>query len=223
MKTFRNSTLSVLSLLGLVLASLLMTASKADAQVLVYKMDFAKSGRSINFDFYDQAFFVVDGLGGTGTFVVTYREGGRDFYLSSADSGELFFAVRPGAEKAVIRATAENGTAKSQYLLIGDLSSKISVSLRGQRVTLAVCPSLRGTALASDSEADVNFLASDGSIGFAGFANIKATLERTKTRNANKANQSVGEAVADLVTSLERQGIEDGSGTETGTETGTDP
>lgn len=197
-------------------------APRAEAQVLVYRMDFSKTGNSINFQMYDQAYFVVDGLGGTGTFVVTFREGGRDFYLASADSGELFFAVRPGAERAVIRASAENGSAQSQYLLIGDLNSKISVNLRGQRVTLAVSTFLRGSALASDSETDVEFLSADGSLGFAGFAHIEAWLDRDRTRSANRANLSVSDVVAELIEDLENRGIEDGSGDDGGTDTDTD-
>ncbi len=207
-------------------AFLLMTsaAPRAEAQVLVYRMEFSKTGNSINFQMYDQAYFVVDGLGGNGTFIVTYREDGRDFYLSSADSGELFFAVRPGAERAVIRAGAENGTAQSQYLLIGDLNSKISVNLRGQQVTLAVSTYLRGSAMASDSESGVDFLTADGSLGFAGFAHIEAWLDRNRTRSANRANQAVADVVADLIEDLENSGIEDGAddGTDTGTDDGTD-
>ena len=141
----------------------------------------------MNFDFFDRGYFVVDGLGGIGTFILTYREDGRDFYLESADGGELFFAVRPGIEKAVIRAksAADSSTAESYYLMAGDLSSSITVNLRGQKVTLAVAPFLRGNALASDSETDVEFLSSESSIGFAGFATIKAYLDRTRTRAAN--------------------------------------
>ncbi len=231
MKHTRQQTLHPLLLaVAAVLGVLGWTAPRAEAQVLVYQMDFSKTGRSINFEIYDRAYFVVNGLGGDGTFIVTYRENGRDFYLQSEGSGELFFAVRPGSEKAVIRATADNGTAQSQYLLIGDLSSKISVNLRGQHVTLAVSPFLRGSALASDSEADVDFLSSDGSLGFAGFADIKAFLDRSRTRDANKANLDVSATVTNLITALENAGYEDGAaddgttdgGTDTGTDTGSD-
>lgn len=194
-------------------------ASKADAQVLVYRLDFKKSGRSINFDFFDAGYFVVDGLGGEGTFIVTYREGGRDFYLSSEGAGELFFAVKPGAERAVIRANADNDTAQSQILLIGDLDDKISVNLRGQRITLAVSPFLRGSALASDSESGLDFL-TNNSIGFAGFADAKAYLDRIRTHLANRANLSVAETVSDLITSLENSGISDAA--DDGTDDGTD-
>lgn len=195
-------------------------ASKADAQVLVYRLDFKKSGRSINFDFFDAGYFVVDGLGGDGSFIATYREGGRDFYLEG--SGTMFFAVKPGAERAVIRASADNGSAESKYLMIGDLDDKISVNIRGQRITLAVSSFLRGSVLASDPEDGVDFVRGN-SIGFAGFADIKAHLDRIRTHRANRANLSVAQATSDLITSLENSGISDGTddGTENGTGNGT--
>ncbi|MCB1233748.1 MAG: hypothetical protein KDM91_01595 [Verrucomicrobiae bacterium] len=195
----------------------------ASAQTLVYRMEFKKSGNSINFEMFDGAYFVVDGLGGTGSFVVTYREDGRDFYLSTADSGTLFFAVRPGKERAIVRATAQAGTdGESHYLAIGDLSSRITVNLRGQRVTLAVAPVLRGWVLASDPENDVEFPPADGSIGVAGFATLKATLDRDRTRAANRANSDTASALQTLIADLESRGYESGASDTDTTETTTE-
>ncbi|MCB1086184.1 MAG: hypothetical protein KDM63_04005, partial [Verrucomicrobiae bacterium] len=124
-------------------------SAESDAQTLVYKMDFRKAPGSVNFEMFDQAFFVVNGLGGEGSFIFTFREDGRDFYVTSTGGGTLFFAVRPGEDKAVIRATAENASGQSHYLAVGDLDGRISVNLRGQRVTLGVCEKLTGWVLAS--------------------------------------------------------------------------
>ncbi|MBL9153773.1 MAG: hypothetical protein JNK37_14865 [Verrucomicrobiales bacterium] len=186
-------------------------ASAAQAQTLVYRMEFRQASGSINFEMFDQAYFVVGGLGGEGTFIFTYREDGRDFYLTSSGGGTLFFAVRPGQDKAVIRATAENATGQSHYLAVGDLDGRISANLRGQRVTLGVSEKLTGWVLASDPEEDVEFTGPDSTLGVAGFATLRATLDHGRTRDANRANLDVAATVAALETELERSGFENGT------------
>lgn len=187
------------------------SAAPADAQTLVYRMEFRKAPGSINFEMFDQAFFVVNGLGGEGSFIFTYREDGRDFYVTSSGGGTLYFAVRPGEDKAVIRATAENATGQSHYLAVGDLDGRISVNLRGQRVTLGVCERLTGWVLASDPETDVVFTGPEMTLGVAGFATLKANLDDSRTRDANRANLDVTQTVETLVAQLERQGYESGA------------
>jgi hypothetical protein len=194
------------------------SAAPADAQTLVYRMEFRKAGGSINFELFDQAFFVVGGLGGEGSFVFTYREDGRDFFVTSAGGGTLFFAVRPGQDKAVIRATAGSGSGQSHYLAVGDLDGRLSVNLRGQRVTLGVSEKLSGWVLASDPESDVAFTGPDMTLGVAGFATLKANLDDRRTRDANRANLDVAQTVAVLVAQLERMGFEDGAADDEGEE-----
>ncbi len=193
-------------------AALFAGAEASQAQVLVYKMDFSKTGGSINFSFFDRAYFVVDALGGVGSFIFTYREDGRDFYLTAEDSGEMFFAVKPGeVERAVVRATATNGTAQSEYLAIGRLDRTVSFNPRGQRISAHVASTLRGNVLASDSEEDVSF-EFDKAIGFAGFAELKATLDETRTDSANRGDLTVSGTIAEIVDDLTGMGFEEDTG-----------
>ena len=212
------------------LAFTLLAGGVGRGQVLIYQMDFSKTDDGINFEIFDRAYFVGEALGGQGSFVFTYRENGRDFYTAAEDSGEIFYAVRKGDGKAVIRATAENGTALSHYLVTGDLKSTLSMNLRGQRVSFRVANHLRGMMLASDSEEDITFTPTDNTLGFSGSASIHGSLEHARTRNANKLNQSVSEAFQDLLDDLERMGIssdtepeepEDDTDTDTGDDTET--
>jgi hypothetical protein len=180
----------------------------ADAQVLVYDVEFEELDRSFNFSFFEKAFFVVEALGGNGSFVFTFEDQGRDFYLSAADAGELFFAVKPDKERAVMRATASVDSAESEYLAIGDLDSSVSFNLRGQRVSARVATRLVGNVLASDSEPDVEFTP-QAEIGFAGFVEMTLKLNQQRTQNAKATDQTVEGAVEDLIEELERMGFED--------------
>jgi hypothetical protein len=184
-------------------------ADKADAQVVVYHVQFQKSGSSINFSFFDEAFFVAEGLGGSGSFIFAHVENGRDFYTVAEDSGEFFFATKPGTNRAVMRASADTNTALSHYLALGDLDGTVTMNQRGQHISFNVASCLEGHVLASDPETDEEFAASDGSIGFAGMASMKAQLDRGRTDEANAGNLTVAQTVLALIDELDRKGFED--------------
>jgi hypothetical protein len=181
------------------------------AQTLVYRFEIKREA-GINFESFESAYFVVDGLGGEGTFVFTYREDGRDFYLAAANSGTLFFAVTPGEDKAVVRASAQAGGTQSHYLAVGDLDGRVSATFRGQKVTLGVAKTLNGRVMASDPEEDVEIVSPGQAVGVAGFATLKGHLDDRLTRDANRAQADVGKAVERLIGELERSGYENGDG-----------
>lgn len=210
MKELRNSRKS--GFLWIIAAGMCWLGGySASAQVLVYRLEFEKAGSSINLDLYDGGFFAVEGLGGSGSFVFTYREDGKDFYLRADDAGELFFAVKPGVSRAVIRATADSVTALAHYLVHGRVKDSVSVNVRGQKITFKVAPSLEGYVLASDSEANAEFPREDGTLGFAGTASMKALLQRGMTDDVNKQNLDPNGVIDLLVEGLEGEGFSDGS------------
>ena len=182
----------------------------ASAQVLVYRLEFEKAGNSINLDLYDGGFFAVEGLGGSGSFVFTYREDGKDFYLRADDAGEWFFAVKPGVSRAVIRATADSDTALAHYLVHGRVKDSVSVNVRGQKITFKVAPSLEGYVLASDSEANAEFPREDGTLGFAGTTSMKALLQRGLSEDINEQGLDPNGVIDLLVERLEERGFVNG-------------
>ena len=57
-------------------------APKADAQVLVYRLDFAK-GKGINYHIFETGFFVAPLLGGSGSFLLATNEDGRIVHVKN--------------------------------------------------------------------------------------------------------------------------------------------
>ena len=205
---FRSRLTTLLASAALAVVAWAAAPTSADAQVLVYDVEFEEFDRSINFAFFERGFFVVEALGGNGSFVFTFEEEGRDFYLTAADAGELFFAVKPGMERAVMRASAVTDSAQTQYLIIGKLDSTVSFNLRGQRVSARVATRMTGNVLASDSEPDVEFTP-DAEIGFAGFAEMSAELNDKRTLEAKRTDQTVAGAVQGIIDELTELGFED--------------
>jgi hypothetical protein len=206
-----NGSIRPMMLLAAAICGLsLAAAPKSEAQTLVYRFSF-KAEHGINFEVFDAAYFVVEGLGGGGTFVFTYRENGRDYYISAANSGTLFFCVAPGRNTGVVRASADAGGMQSHYLAMGELDGRISANLRGQKVSLGVAKSLNGWVLASDPEDEIVWNPMTRDLGMAGFASMRGRLEDRLTRDANRANLDVASAVESLIAGLERQGYENGA------------
>lgn len=205
---FRYRITTLLASAALAIVTWAAAPTSADAQVLVYDLEFEEFDHSINFAFFERGFFVVEALGGNGSFVFTFEDEGRDFYLTAADAGELFFAVKPGMERAVMRASAVTDSAQTQYLVIGKLDSTVSFNLRGQRVSARVATRMTGNVLASDSEPDVEFTP-DAEIGFAGFAQMSAKLDEKRTLEAKRTDQTVAGAVQGIIDQLTELGFED--------------
>jgi hypothetical protein len=205
---FRFRITTLLASAALAIVSWAFAPTSADAQVLVYDVEFEEFDSSINFTFFERGFFVVEALGGNGSFIFTFEDDGKDFYLTAADAGELFFAVKPGMERAVMRASAVTDSAQTQYLIIGKLDSTVSFNLRGQRVSARVATRMTGNVLASDSEPDVEFTP-DAEIGFAGFAQMSADLNEKRTLQAKRTDQTVAGAVQGIIDELTELGFED--------------
>lgn len=198
-------------LFAFLIAGLLWSGFQAaSAQVLVYRLEFEKEGSSINLDLYDGGYFAVAGLGGAGSFVFTYNENGQDFYLRADDAGELFFAVKKDTSRAVIRATADSGTALAHYLVHGRVKDTVSASVRGQKISFKVAPSLAGYVVASDSEQNAEFSREDATLGFAGTASMKALLQRGLTDDINKEGLDPNGVIDLLIDKLERNGYING-------------
>ncbi len=217
------------NIVGMVLALSLVPVA---AQVAIYEMEFEREDRSINFSFFDGGFFVMDGLTGAGSFVFTFQEVEnnrlKDLYITSENSAETFTAIKKGTRKAVVRATAQTTTGLSHYLAIGELEESLPVQLRGQELRFEVATTLRGYVLASDDESDVDFTDETETLGFAGLASMKMNLDRIRSLDANRLNQTTTETVAALVAELEDFGFEaegagDGDGSGDGDSDGENP
>jgi hypothetical protein len=201
-------TLLLLSLI----AGLLAVSSAANGQVLVYKLFFHTTGDTINYEFYNGGYFVVESPRGTGTFVLTLDEHGEKLYDSSG-SGEMFFIrkdERSNRMIAVLRAEgAGSGSSAQAYF---QATGKVGGGVRlGGGFAAPVSESLEGFMVASGSGepiADGDSGNDTEAPGFAGQARMKASLDDGLTQEFNANFLDVSAAVAALETHLEQDGFE---------------
>ena len=197
----------------------------ASGQVAVYHVEFETEPASINFAFFQSGFLVMDGLQGTGSFILTYEDSGQTFYTLAENSAQWFVAKEGEQRKAVLRATAQTSSSLSHYLAIGDLDELVSYSRLGQDIAFEVASQLEGHVLASDDEAGAAFDPNADSRGFAGMSSMALTYDKAATNSANFSNLDVALTVADLVADLEAAGatLASGQGASTSDPASTDP
>ncbi len=192
----------ILILLTILLGTSLISIQSSSAQVVVYKIDFEQEGDSINYSFYEDGWLVADATGGPASWVLTFFEGPLRRYITITDFGSLFYANQGSKVRAVISASASNGTPQTTFLAIG----KPSQSVRKQNIKVEVASRLEGVTSSADDESELPFNIEDGNKGFAGFSKMTALLQRNRTDDANSNNLSVEETFADLTAYLERRG-----------------
>lgn len=184
------------------IGSSLISVQSSSAQVVVYKIDFEQEGESINYSFYDQGWLVADATGGSASWVLTFYEGPLRRYITITDFGSLFYANQGNKVRAVISASASNGTPQTTFLAIG----KPSTTVRKQNIKVEVANKLEGVTSSADDESELPFEVEDGNKGFAGFSKMKALLQRSRTDDANSNNLDVEETFEELIDYLERRG-----------------
>jgi hypothetical protein len=112
-----------------------------------------------------------------------------------------------GDQKAVLSATTGSGTASGAMVALGDINHVIKVNSRTLTLAARVAKSLHGTIVSADDESTATTTAVDGSIGAAGFADVKLVLDEDETNRANKDGLTQAETVDQLEIELERQGF----------------
>lgn len=180
----------------------LISLQSGSAQVVVYKIDFEQEGSSINYNFYQDGWVVADATGGPASWILTFFEGPLRRYITITDFGSLFYANKGNTVKAVLSASASNGTPQTTFLAIGTPSETV----RKQNIKVEVANQLEGVTSSADDESELPFDVKEGDKGFAGFSKMKASLQRSRSDDANSNNLSVEETFAELIISLERRG-----------------
>ncbi len=186
-------------------AAFLGAVPTAEGQVLIYKIDFSDA-KGINFHTFTGGYVVVPVLGGDASFLLTSNEQGKT-YSESSGGGKLFTAVTgSGDQKAVLSATTGSGTASGSMVALGDIDHIFKVNSPTVTLAVRVATSLNGTLVSADDESTATSTAVDGSIGSAGVADVKLSLDETESSRANKKGLSVDGAMEVLRTELERKG-----------------
>ncbi len=180
-----------------------LLATNADAQVVVYRLEFEKTGASINYGFYDEGYVIADASGGPATWLLTFRDELQNNYITIEEFGSLFYANKGDLTRAVISAAAADGTPQTTFLLVGDLTQEVD----SDNISVAVAGELRGYSISADDESELPFDSREGNIGYAGASEIKAFFQTDRSDAANRDRQTITEALADIITMLERRGF----------------
>lgn len=210
-----------LTFLAAVAAFACLFAPSADAQVVIYELEFEEMGESINYRTFDKSFFVMPLTGGNATFVLRFTEGLSNQFVQVVDFGVYFIATQGAEQKAVLANAdaADGGTPVNTFNMIGDLNASVTASVSStdattnavttQITTATLADTLIGFILTTDSTTAGVF---DRNAGSAGTSKMTATLNRDRTDASNNAAlttgaaQTVTQAVTDIVAELTNGG-----------------
>ena len=197
----------------LIAAVVLFCSSDLHAQVAVYKLILkADDTASVNLAYFERAYLAIDLKEGIGTLFFLGNPDG-----DSSDQGK-YFVEAPDAMQAytafdsdengffVVRSFAKNRTAQSAYVATGRIDDSIDPGER--RASPKIARTLTGVFTSTDDESDLSTAPTDGSLGVGGFGSLTATLEKERSKDANRKGLSYAETVSALRQSLIDQGFE---------------
>ncbi len=177
----------------------------------VYRLSFKVTGETINYQPYQNGYYIAPITGGVGSLILTKIIGGQRQYFTYANFGELFVALKSETRKAVISATAANSVSTTTFFAIGDTDDEREVSTAAATSTVFVATRLDGYAVSADSERDLPFGSTATSdIGVAGASLLTAKLDETLTEDAIKQSRSLATEVTEIQTRLKDDGYTDG-------------
>ena len=187
-------------LLCTLFAALTLLVSAAQAQLLIYNLSLEKTGRSVNYTFFDSGYLVVDLAASTFSSVIVLTDPNTFTYYQTAGLVTGSYSTMldySGYDKAVLFG-ASSGTDNAALQVIGAIESNRNIG-GDQRSNLA--RKLRGYFLASGAQVNAstgNGTATSFEYGFAGSSEATATYDSNLTKQAN--NQGLDSAGAlDLI------------------------
>ena len=187
------------------LASLTLLVSAAQAQLLIYDLSLEKTGRSVNYTFFDRGYLVVDLAASTFSSVIVLTDPNTFTYYQTAGlvTGSYSTMLDYSGYNHAVLFGASSGTDNAALQVIGAIESNRNIG-GDQRANLA--RKLRGFFLASGAQVNAstgNSTTSNGTAtsfeyGFAGSSEATATYDSNLTKQAN--NQGLDSAGAlDLI------------------------
>jgi hypothetical protein len=183
-------------LLCTLFAALTLLVSAAQAQLLIYNLSLEKTGRSVNYTFFDSGYLVVDLAASTFSSVIVLTDPNTFTYYQTAGLVTGSYSTMldySGYDQAVLFG-ASSGTDNAALQVIGAIESNRNIG-GDQRSNLA--RKLRGYFLASGAQVNAstgNGTATSFEYGYAGSSEATATYDSNLTKQAN--NQGLDSAGA---------------------------
>lgn len=182
-------------------------AQMSMAQVAVYRIEFKDLGDSINFQEFEQGYYVVPAQGGSGNLVLTSYEGALRTYFPVDNFGTAFFATERDRTRMVISMANASDAVNTSIVAHGKLATTLRSTTVSTTTKARVARVLRGFSLSADSEQDVPFEGDEVDTGVVGFSEVKFILEQDQTNRANQAGETADETFTRLVEELESRGF----------------
>ena len=188
-----------------IIAGLILIAATAQAQLLIYNLSLDKTGRSVNYTFFDNGYLVVDLAASTFSSVIVLSDPNKFSYYQSAGlvTGNYSTMLDYSGRNNAVMFGASSGVDNAALQVIGAIELNRNIG-GDQRST--VSRKLSGYFLASGAQVNAstgNSTTSNGTAtsfeyGYAGFSKATATYDSNLSRQAN--NQGLDSAGAlDLI------------------------
>jgi hypothetical protein len=203
--------LFALPFLGSAQTATTTTTTTTSGPLAIYRLSFKTAGENINYQPYQNGYYIAPITGGVGSLILTKIIGGKREYFTYASFGELFVAMHGDNRKAVITCTAANSVSTTTFFAIGDTDDEREVTSAAATSTVFVATRLDGYAVSADSERDLPFASTGASdVGVAGASTLTARLDDTLTEDAMKQSRSLTGEVTEIQTRLKADGYVDG-------------
>lgn len=180
--------------------------SEADAQVIVYRLEF-KHKDGYNVDFFNGGYLAAPLLGGAGNFLLTAIDNGRRVLDTSPGSGAYFYARDGDKRYGVISATVGSGANDSRggsYVAHGPVNKTLSFATPTAGYSIRVASKLTGESIAADDEGgEAKF---NGSVGTINFSELTIHLDEGLTKQYNEKGFSLEEVTLRLTRLLRWRG-----------------
>lgn len=215
----RSRALRMFALISLVTCGALASAM-AQSGVLSYRMEFSRTGRSVNYPKPQDGYLIVDLASGSVSSVIVLDDpqGGGKYYTSGLLSGYYFTATSEsnGRVSDVISAGAAGSLDSAMLQVSGKTSSSVDI---GGEESVAAAKQMTGFLLmngadavvvdSEDAEPDDN---SEIAIGYVGTARVTVRLAENDTQNFNNNAKTASDAVSAYSDWFSNQGIQSEEG-----------
>lgn len=193
----------------------------AESGILSYRLEFSRTGRSVNYPKPTDGYLVVDlNSGGVSSIIVLEDPDTKERYFTTRLLTGRYFqvsSVSSSAESDVIFASSGGFTVDSSALQVsGRVSSRVGVGLLDD---IPAAKRMTGVLLLSAADS-VSFVTTgeteqtEDVIGYIGTANVIARLAQSDSHNFNANGKSASDAISEYSTWFTNEGISSDTGTD---------
>lgn len=208
--------LPILPSAAIVLATILSALPFSRAEILVYDLSFSTIPSTVNYDFVQDGYLIVDAAAGTFSSVIVLTDPDTllPYYTTSLVSGTYSILLNQDNhnEYAVLTSTssASAGSDNVSLQIVGGLEAGVRVG-GGQQSDVA--RRLRGVLFASGAQSSSTDASGSQTFtyGFAGQSRVRATFDTELTRNTNGNNLGSAGAIQLATQILINNGIAAGT------------